>query len=475
MVPRALGPSSYGDFSYLVSFFQRLIPVMMLEFSSGFFVKLSQRPRDTGLVSFYLWFVVLVSIALIAFTSALCGLGFSDKILPIENPRMIGYGLIFAVVSLMFSTMAKILDAHALTFYSELVQITSRVLLLGGVSLLYFFEALNLGSFFTASTVMMALATVTCSILLHAHGHTLYRSWMISASNIMIYSRELAGFGAPILINTFVGSSVGIAIRYLLQKYGGSVEQGYFSFAQNIAGVCFFPTAALAMIITRDCAIYFQEGDLKRIVNMVTRFLPGLYSVTAYFACFIAIESHVVVLLFGGQNFAAAALPLSILATATLHQTYIQIASSLYLASGDTKTLGIWGVTYLLLTLPIAYLFLAPHESHGWALGATGLALQIFGCQIIGGNIAFWLAARRMKIQCRWFIFHQIYSVAIFLGLAWIAHLIVSFFPFKQDVWAFLLSGIFYSLLVLAVLFLAPQTIGLTRSQLRAWLNRVSF
>jgi len=53
VIPRGLGPKAYGDFSFLSSFFIRVVGFLDMGTSIGFYTKLSQRQQDFGLVSFY--------------------------------------------------------------------------------------------------------------------------------------------------------------------------------------------------------------------------------------------------------------------------------------------------------------------------------------------------------------------------------------------------------------------------------------
>ena len=81
IIPRGLGPKAYGDFSFLSNFFEQIVNFFDMGTSTGFYTKLSQRQRDTGLIIFYLRFSIFVAIALFLFI-------FIAVVFVIEKPRL---------------------------------------------------------------------------------------------------------------------------------------------------------------------------------------------------------------------------------------------------------------------------------------------------------------------------------------------------------------------------------------------------
>src|SRR3989304_3080640 len=58
IVPRGLGPKSYGDFSFLSDYFNQFAGFFDMGTSIGFYTKLSQRPKEFKLVVFYFFFII---------------------------------------------------------------------------------------------------------------------------------------------------------------------------------------------------------------------------------------------------------------------------------------------------------------------------------------------------------------------------------------------------------------------------------
>ena len=53
IVPRALGVSAYGNFSYTNNVITQILTFLDMRTSTGFYVKLSQRQSEKGIITFY--------------------------------------------------------------------------------------------------------------------------------------------------------------------------------------------------------------------------------------------------------------------------------------------------------------------------------------------------------------------------------------------------------------------------------------
>ena len=94
IVPRALGPASYGDFSFLTNFFYQVVGFLNMNTSTAYYTMLSQRQQDTGLVRFYLYFTALI-VVLLSFIVMFC---FATGLDPIIWPGQAGLFIIFGAV-----------------------------------------------------------------------------------------------------------------------------------------------------------------------------------------------------------------------------------------------------------------------------------------------------------------------------------------------------------------------------------------
>ena len=204
------------------------------------------------------------------------------------------------------------------------------------------------------------------------------------------------------------------------------------------------------------------------MARLFRRYIPMLYAIAAYFACFIAVEASKVTYIIGGERFQHATLAVMIMAFYPIHQTYGQLSGSIFYATGQTRLYRNIGVIFMILGLPITYFLLAPVKIMGVNAGATGLAIKMVALQFIIVNVQLYFNSRLLGLQFWRYLGHQIISVGILLGCAYATRYCINRFFDLQDkvVLSFLLSGFLYSIIVMGVIYLQPIIFGITRSDI---------
>jgi O-antigen/teichoic acid export membrane protein len=148
IIPRGLGPKAYGDFSFLSNFFSQFVGFFDMGTSIGFYTKLSQRQKDIGIITFYVGFAIIASIAvfLLVFIASFTPL--TKKIWPDQLMFFVYLAAIWGIFSWFIQILDKMVDAFGLTVPAELARTAQKtfgfILILG----LFFSDQLNLSNFF---------------------------------------------------------------------------------------------------------------------------------------------------------------------------------------------------------------------------------------------------------------------------------------------------------------------------------------
>lgn len=148
IIPRGLGPKAYGDFSFLSNFFTQFVSFFDMGTSIGFYTKLSQRQKDIGIITFYVSFAIIASIALFLFVFIVSFTPVAKKIWPDQLMFFVYLAVIWGIFSWFIQILNKMVDAFGLTVPAEMARIAQKIL---GVILilgLFFSNQLNLGNFF---------------------------------------------------------------------------------------------------------------------------------------------------------------------------------------------------------------------------------------------------------------------------------------------------------------------------------------
>jgi O-antigen/teichoic acid export membrane protein len=148
IIPRGLGPKAYGDFSFLSNFFSQFVGFFDMGTSTGFYTKLSQRQKDIGIITFYLSFAIIASIALFLIVFIVSFTPGAKKIWPDQLMFFVYLAAIWGIFSWFIEILNKVVDAFGLTVPAEMARLGQKIL---GVILifgLFFSDQLNLYNFF---------------------------------------------------------------------------------------------------------------------------------------------------------------------------------------------------------------------------------------------------------------------------------------------------------------------------------------
>lgn len=308
-------------------------------------------------------------------------------LLPDQTSFYIYLAAVLVILTWLAQVLKEMADAYGVTVSSEIARIIQKVLGLALILALFFANQLNLTHFFFYHYFILIFLTLAFIWVLGRSGHSLRRSWRLSVAQVKAYAKEFYNYSHPLFVYALVGLIVGILDRWMLQKFSGSVEQGFFSLSYKIGVVCFLFTSAMTSLITREFAIAFGEKDLREMARLFRRYIPMLYAIAAYFACFIAVAANKVSFIMGGGKFQHAALAVMIMAFYPIHQTYGQLSGSVFYATGQTALYRNIGVVFMLIGLPITYFLIAPGHMLGLNAGATGLAVKMVALQFVAVNV----------------------------------------------------------------------------------------
>lgn len=475
IIPRGLGPRSYGDYTFLTGFFTEVKIFFDGGVSIGFYNKLSRRQHEKGLVSFYFRFLLLVASLILGFVVLSQLFRIYPKIWPDQNIGYV-YMAVIAVALTWFSQAAdQMADAFGLTIYSERARVIQKLIGLLLLVSLFFSHALNLRSYFFYQYFNYLLLAGLCVWIIKAKGHLLFEAWNLTLAQTKKYLHEFYQYTYPLFIFALVGLITGILDRWFLQVFGGSIQQGFYGLSYHIGVMCFVFTGAMTSLIIRDYSIAYGQKDLKRIAGLLRRYVPMLYAITAYFSCFIAVNSDRVVLILGGSEYKTAGLAVMIMAFYPIHQTYGQLSSSLLLSIDKTRLYSNIGISLSFLGLIMSYFLLAPHKLMGLNLGANGFALKTVIINIISANCMLYFNCRFLGVSFWKYLCHQALPVTCFILLAAFSAFICArvFRQGSHVIVDILFSGVIYTFMVIIVTYFFPIIFGLEKKHIWDALGKI--
>lgn len=464
IIPRALGPASYGNFSFLTSFFQQLIGFLNLNSSTAFYAKLSQRPNDKSLIAFYFRFLLLLGTVLGLFLLVSYLTKQNQLIWPNQTWPFVVMGAVWAFLTFFLTIVSEMSDAFGITVKAEVTKLFIKLSGLAVILCMFLQQLFSLLYFFIYHFIFLILSIILISINIQRSGHNIFDNFSLSHDQLKVHINEFLTYCSPLVVFSVISVTEGVLDRWLLQRFSGSIEQGFFGLAYQTGTICFLFTSAMVPLLMREYVISFSKGDLDQIKKLFLRFVPMLYVIAAYFSCFLAVEAKHVVLILGGIAYQDAIIPISIMCLYPIHQTYGQVNGSVFLAASRTIAYRNIGIYLSCFSLPITILLLGPQEYGALQLGAVGLAGKMVIMQFIGVNIQLWYNAKLIRFSFTNLLRHQLLVLFIFVPIAlfssYCARTLLHEFHFIIQ---FLFSGTVYSVAILSIILFYPTICSLTK------------
>jgi len=456
IVPKALGTIAYGEFSYLFQFYSRFIGFFDNGTSTAFFTKLSADQNRKNLIGYYFLIstgILSISILLIFIFQQL---GFQKDIFPNIDEKYIYLGLFSGFLIWFLEIFIKISDSYALTVSVEILKIAYKILSAVILILLINFTFFNLTIYLIFNIFSVALFIFAISILFIKKEIFTKAIWQ----NIKFQktSKEFWKYTSPLIVINMINLAVGFFQIWLLQKFGGSEQTGFYGLAYQISAMSFLFTSAMTQIIMREFSKSYGENDITEIRRLFQKYIPMLYSVAGFFAMFLLFQAENLLLIFTDEKFLGAVTVVMLMSFYPIHQTYGQLSSSLYFATERTKQFRNTGFFSTGLSLILSLILL-----YFLNLGAIGFAITMVVSQFIGTNIQLYFNTKYLEISYFRFLSHQIYSILFFVSISYFAYILGNSETPLQN---FLISGAIYTILTIFGTLIFPKIFATSRNEL---------
>ncbi len=336
--PRLLGPANYGNFEFLFDNANKVIGFFDAGSSIAFYTKLSQNHRDQLLIKFY-WYLVssLATLYLLSILGVRL-IGYSDSIWPNQSFYLVMLSAILGIVTFCSSAMILIMDACNITVRSEKMRMTYlliSLLIYGFVFIV--FKTLSLTYFFYLQIFLIILLLSGSWFILHVSGVPVFPKKKIQIKDARKYGAYFWSFSNPLIVYAFVGLIVGIGARWILQEFGGSIQQAYFGLATRIGAFVLLFSSAIMPLLMREFARRFSENDFNKMSRLYVLSFKSLYLISMFIAILVYFNADFIVDLLGGNKFRKASEVLSLMAFYPVHQSLGQINSSLFYSTQRNK------------------------------------------------------------------------------------------------------------------------------------------
>ena len=199
IIPRGLGPQAYGDFNFLTNFFSQVMGFLDMGTSIGFYTKLSQRPRETALVSFYFYFLLVSVITLLSGVTVATQTFLFPILWPHQEIWFIYLAAVWAIMAWVLQLMQKMTDSYGLTVNSEIARMLQRIAGMVFIVILFWFNLLHLTSLFFLNLLIMGFLIFGLFHIIRRENYSI-ELLALSLNQIKIYIKEFYHYSHPLFI-----------------------------------------------------------------------------------------------------------------------------------------------------------------------------------------------------------------------------------------------------------------------------------
>lgn len=485
LIARGLSPVGYGDLFFLLGSFTAIRALMDMGTSQAFYTFISQRSRGR------IFYIVYFSwIALQFFVTAIV----IAAILPSSLVDDIWLGQSRSIILLAFfasfmqqqvwNTISQVCEASRLTVMVQMAGLGIVLVHFLIVLILISKDILSINSIFITILIEYVVACIAIWWLMQNRSNKEDIVSQIKEASLKEIMLEYWIFCRPLITIAIFSFFYEFLDRWMLQRFGGSEQQGFYQVAAQFAAVSLIATTSILRIFWKEIAEANQQGDHVRVARLYLKANKGLLMLGAIVSCFLVTWSEQLTLLLLGKPYVTAWPVLALMFLYPIHQSMGQINATMFMACERTSPYMKLTVLGMLVSLPVTYFLLASPDEWliaGLGLGALGLAIKMLVMNVLLVNIQSWVLARFHGWDYEWS--YQVVGVFSLLALGFLTKefstLVIGAYPLMEmDKFSMLLmiffAGILYMAGVFTFLFIQPNIFGVEQNEVKKMITIVT-
>jgi O-antigen/teichoic acid export membrane protein len=291
-----------------------------------------------------------------------------------------------------------------------------------------------------------------------------------AGETIKSVASEFRKYCTPLVLLGVVTFIYDFADKWLLQRFGGSAQQGFFQLGNQFANIMFLVSVSIVNIFWKEIAEAWHRQDKSRIALLYRRVTRCLLIIGALGSGLVLPWSKLLTNALLGPNYHLFWPVLAIMLLYPVHVSLGVIGGSTLLAIGQTRLHAATAAVGMLLSLPITFYLLAPSTLGGLGAGAWGLAIKIVLLNILTVNFQAFVISRYFKWRFDWFF--QVYAVVPIIGASFLSKALFSrVFEFFPHGVAYLVAQVFCASTVYIVaigfaIWRLPRLLGFSKAEL---------
>ncbi|MHC1759635.1 MAG: lipopolysaccharide biosynthesis protein [Negativicutes bacterium] len=471
VLARSLTSSVYGDLRFLIGSFVASRALMDLGAASAFFTFISQGENRPSHYFIYFSWLVIQFVIFGLLIAIICPPSLLDVIWLGHAKYLVLLAFVASFLQQQgWQTIINIAESERKTVWNQIFGNVIALINLLGILHLRYFEILTLENILTLYIVVYSVVFVIAFFVLGADRYFFQHN--IDFVRIRGIVPEYTAYCYPLVVITVISFVYAYLDTWILQYFGGSSQQGLYQISNQFASISLLATSSVLTIFWKEIATAYGQNDREKVKIIFYKAMRGLVLFGAVISGFLVPWTNQIISLLLGESYGNAAPILAIMLFYPIHQSIGQLAGTFFFATKRTKIYSITSIIVMMISMPVAYLFLAPTNGYfvsGLGLGALGLALKMVIVNIVGVNISIYIISRlqRWKFDYK----HQFYAIALTSSIGYISYWGAQLMP--TGIFNFPLSivllfqgsiaAIIYLSSIVGIVYYIPEIAGLSR------------
>ena len=466
LLARWLGPDIYGKMAFMTGTFLALISLIDLGSSSAFYTFLSQKVHSRKFISHYFLWMIIQCITPVMVVGFVLPNNWINSIWRGESNALI----LLSFVAVFFQNSLWSVVSRVGESLRESIKIQTVALMVAlchffVLMLLWYLDLLTLNMIFIAIILEYGLAA---GVAFFGINYTSTVPVENKHEQLKSTLNKYWRYCYTLLPYTIVGFFAQFADTWILQRFGGNIEQAYYAVGMQISAIALIATSSVLHIFWKEIAEanYNNNKEKMRVIyNKTTRIL---FFIGVFISGLLVPWAADIIQLILGDGFIKGSLTLSILFIYPIHQSLGQINSSMLLATERVSTQVFIGIISMLIGIILTYFVVASPTAiiPGFGLGSIGLAIKGVVLQCVVVNITMFIIAKIWDWPFTWA--YQPAGLILCLTLGWTTRILVIYLlgEWCHIVGMMLIYSVLFMVFVFLALMAMPWLIGYTRIQL---------
>ena len=281
LIARELGPSEYGEITFLLGSFIAIRALLDMGSSSAFYTFISRQPRSNRFFRIYLNWLGLQFLISLALVSLIIPSGLFEKIWLGQFRGTVALAFMATFIQQQIWPMiGQIGESARKTIQVQLLNIAVACIYLAVIWLLFRFDNISVLNVLWALISVYGIAAILGYRLLRpktAENLPESKSFQQILNEYWIYCKPMLGLAVAGFIYSF-------ADKWMLQRFGGATQQGFFQIASQFAQISLLATVSILNIFWKEVSEARAKGDYGRVSVLYKKINRSLVILSAAIA-----------------------------------------------------------------------------------------------------------------------------------------------------------------------------------------------